>query len=91
MKTMDIITFSRHFYNSMYIPVRMFETGQAEFQLPDMSPALDPFLKYKEELLSTEQEISYLVTKQYIYYGIIRNLDKERNCIVIGPVTNIGP
>lgn len=89
MKNMDIITFFRHFYNSMYIPVRMFERGQAEFQLPDMSPALDPFLKYKEELLSTEQQISYLVTKQYIYYGIIRNLENERNCIVIGPVTNI--
>lgn len=85
----DIATFCRHLYNSMYIPVRIFVRGQVEFMLPDMSSSMDPFRSYKEELLSTGQQISYLVTKQFIYYGIIRNLEDESNCIVIGPVTNI--
>lgn len=89
MKSMDITTFCRHFHNSMYIPIRIYERGQEELIIPDMVSALDPFLKYKDELLNTSQPISYLITRQFIYYGIIRNLKNERNCIVIGPVTNI--
>lgn len=89
MKNIDILHLCRHIYHCINIPIRFLVDGKEEFMLPEMNQKLDPFSKYKEELLSTDQPLAFLTTKHFFYYGIVQDLKNENSCIVIGPLTNI--
>lgn len=88
MKTGDMQNFCIHFYNSTFIPIRYYESNEMIIQLPETDPGLDPFRPFYNNLFCQPQNVTYLITKQFVYYGIVKVSEQANNCFIIGPITN---
>jgi AraC-like DNA-binding protein len=58
-------------------------------QLPPADSALDIVPKYLEVLVNQPQSVTYIVTKQFLYIGIVKIDENKDSCVVIGPSTNV--
>lgn len=89
MKNKDVILFCNYLYNCTNIPIRFYEKDTLMLQLPPADSALDIVQKYLEVLVNQPQSVTYIVTKQFLYIGIVK-IDKNKDsCVVIGPITNV--
>ncbi len=89
MKERDIITFCNYFYYCTNIPLSYYSDSVQKLQLPTIPLNEDPFHKYYEMLISQSQMVTYVITKQFVCYGIVKNLSNASDCILIGPLSNI--
>lgn len=88
---MDLISsFCQTLYNCTYLPIHYYKNGQPELVLPDTGFPFDLATPHLPELLSKGQAISYLVTKEFHYVGLIQN-EQTGQGILIGPVVSITP
>ncbi len=89
MKNNDVILFCNYLYNCTNIPIRFYEKDTLMLQLPPADSALDIVQKYLEVLVNQPQSVTFLVTKQFIYIGIVKIDENKDSCVVIGPTTNV--
>lgn len=88
---MDSVSFfCQTLYNCTYLPMHYYKNGQLELTLPDTNFPFDLANPHLPELLSKRQTIAYLVTKEFHYFGLIRN-EQTGQDILIGPVISIPP
>lgn len=85
-----IYSFCKNLYNCTYIPIHYYKNGKLELVLPDTGFSFDLAAPHLPELLSRHQAVSYLITKESNYFGLIQNSD-EGQCILIGPIISIQP
>ena len=88
MSTSNLKLFCSHFYSSTFVPIRYYESNELMIQLPEMDSFLDPFKPYYDSLFCQSQNVTYMITKQFVYYGIVKVSEQINNCIIIGPITN---
>lgn len=88
---MDFIAlFCQTLYNCTYLPIHYYKNGQPELILPETDFPFDLARFHLAELVSRGEAISYLVTKEFHYFGLIQN-EQTGQCILIGPVISIPP
>ena len=88
---MDLISsFCKTLYNCTYLPIHYYKNNRPELVLPDTGFPFDLAERHLKELLSVEQPVSYLVTKEFHYFGLIQNKQTQQ-FVVIGPVISILP
>lgn len=85
-----IYSFCQTLYNCIYLPVHYYKNGQLELVLPDTGFPFDLAEYHLPELISQGQAVSYLVTKEFNYFGLIRN-DQTDQSVLIGPVISTLP
>lgn len=78
------------FYNSTFLPMHYFKNGECIKTFPTMDSSWDLIDVFLKELFQQEQEISYLVSGEFLYYGIVQN-KANKEAVIIGPVTCIRP
>ena len=69
--------------NMAVVPVRLYEGGELIFRNMPIELEVDPIEPHLEEILALKDNVSYLITEDYFYYGIV-NSDALK--LVIGPL-----
>ena len=69
--------------NMAIVPARLYEGSELVFRNMPIELEADPIEPHLEEILALEDNVSYLITEDYFYYGIV-NSDTLK--LVIGPL-----
>ncbi|MDE5931613.1 MAG: helix-turn-helix domain-containing protein [Lachnospiraceae bacterium] len=85
-----IYSFCQTLYNCTYLPIHYYKNSHLELVLPNTGFPFDMAGQHLSELISRGQAVSYLVTKEFNYFGLIQN-DKTGQGILIGPVISTRP
>lgn len=85
-----IYSFCQTLYNCIYLPLHYYKNGQLELILPDTGFPFDLAAHHLPELISKGQPVSYLVTREFNYYGLVQNNETGQR-ILIGPVITTRP
>ena len=85
-----IYSFCQTLYNCTYLPMHYYKNGHLELLLPNTGFSFDLAEHHLSELISKGQAVSYLVTKEFNYFGLIQN-NKTEQSILIGPVISTRP
>ena len=88
MNLNELKDFCTYFYGSSSIPIRVYHAQTMQLQLPIFDITFDPFTPYCSNLINQPQSVTYLITNQFIYYGLVKNLSEPDSCVIIGPLTN---
>lgn len=85
-----IYAFCQTLYNCIYLPIHYYKNGNLELVLPDTRFSFDLAALHLPELLSRQQAVSYLITKESDYFGLVQN-DHTGQYVLIGPVISTQP
>lgn len=85
-----IHSFCQTLYNCTYLPIHYYLNGQLNLVLPDTGFSFDLAAFHYPELLSNEKPVSYLITQEFNYFGLVQNSQTGQS-ILIGPVISIQP
>lgn len=85
-----IYAFCQTLYNCTYLPIHYFKYGKLQLVLPDTDFPFDLATPHLPDLCSKEQPVSYLITKEFHYLGLVWN-QKAEEMILIGPIISILP
>lgn len=86
----SVYAFCQTLYNCIYLPIHYYKNGQLQLVLPDTDFPFDLAAPHLPELCSRESPVAYLITKEFHYFGLVRN-QKTEQMILIGPVISILP
>lgn len=86
----SIYSFCQTLYNCIYLPIHYYKKEHLELALPNTGFPFDLAAPHLSELVSREQAVSYLVTKEFHYIGLVQN-EKTGQMVLIGPVISIAP
>lgn len=86
----NIYSFCQALYNCTYLPIHYFRYEQLQLVLPDTGFPFDLAIPHLPSLCSEKLPISYLITKESHYFGLVWN-QKTEQMILIGPVISILP
>lgn len=86
----SIYSFCQTLYNCTYLPIHYYKNGKLELILPNTGFSFDLAAPHLAELLSKQQAVSYLITRESHYFGLVQDSSKCQ-CILIGPVISIQP
>ncbi|MFU0828692.1 MAG: hypothetical protein ACFWTJ_14385 [Lachnoclostridium sp.] len=81
------LNFCNMFYNSFYIPLHYFGNNKLVLQLPVHELFYKLVSNYIQPLLKSERNITYLTTKDFSYYGIVKS-KSDSKYIIIGPIVS---
>ena len=82
----DLRKYCEYLYNSLSIPVYLYEDKELAVCYPPQEAYTFPLQRYLSDLLEADKEVSYVITQFFSYYGCIRVIERN-TCIVIGPVS----
>lgn len=90
MNEKSILEFCNHLYGLLSIPISYYNNNII-ITNPSYN-SLDYLLvkPYEKDLLSSKDLLSYLVTEEYLYYGMIK-IKNTNSCILIGPLSSTRP
>lgn len=79
--------FCFYFYQSICLPIYLFEGKEQVAHYPEYVKDLNPTPKYQAALLNSENKVDFIITKQFVYYGVIKITDTDFS-LLIGPVSS---
>ena len=85
-----IYSFCKTLYNCTYLPIHYYKNGQLKLVLPVTDYSFDLAGHHLAELISKGQEVSYLVTKDFNYFGLVQNTRTDQ-AVLIGPIISTRP
>jgi AraC-like DNA-binding protein len=83
----DIKKYCEYLYNSLYIPIYLYEYNELVACYPDQEKDTHPLPLYLSNLRETDKKITYTLTYFYSYYGCIK-IENGNSYIVIGPIND---
>lgn len=86
----SIYSFCQTLYNCTYLPMHYYKDEHLELTLPDTGAPFDLAVPYLPKLMGSHRPVSYLITKDFQYFGLVQNAETEC-CVLIGPVISIQP
>ena len=84
----DKILFLKSFFKCTYFPIHYFKNNHYVLTLPETNKEWSLIEKPTQSLLNTQQESTYIVSQNFLYYGIVRNFETNEY-VILGPITNI--
>ena len=85
-----LYSFCQTLYRCTYLPLHYYKNGALQLALPDTGFAFDMAEYHMTELSAGEKDVTYLVTKEFNYFGLVRNPQTGQS-ILIGPVVSLMP
>ncbi len=85
-----IYSFCKTLYNCIYLPIHYYRNDRLALVLPDTDFPFDLAAPHLPALVSDGRPVSYLATKEFHYFGLIRN-QKTGQSVLLGPVISILP
>lgn len=86
----SISSFCQTLYNCTYLPIHYYQNEHLALVLPDTGFPFDLAAPHLSELVSRGQAVTYFVTKEFHYIGLVQN-QKTGQMVLIGPVISILP
>lgn len=86
----SIYSFCQTLYNCTYLPIHYYKDAQLQLAVPDTGFPFDLAAPHLPELASREPAVTYLVTQEFHYIGLVQNR-KTGQMVLIGPVISIPP
>lgn len=83
---MNMTSYLNILYNSTYLPMQYYQNNVCKLSLPLEQASIHFVETFLNELISSEQKISYLTTKQFLYIGCVRNTDTNE-MVLVGPIS----
>lgn len=77
----------KNIFHGTFLPVHYYKNGICQLILPNTAPEWDMTETFRQTLIQTGQEMTYVISKEFLYYGIVRNF-KTEEMIIVGPVTS---
>ena len=81
----QILSLCRLFYDSTFVPLHVLEANSIVLGLPYDEPAHALPSRIMERLIENPASVSYLNTRDFIYFGLIKQTDSNVK-IILGPV-----
>ena len=75
-------------YHATYVPTHYYVKSNLKAVYPSLSLPDDYLEHYKDQLLSAQDNLLYLTTKEFAYFGFCRNPETGES-VVLGPVCSI--
>lgn len=86
----SISAFCQTLYNCTYLPMHYYKNDQLELVLPNADFSFDLATPYLHKLLEEQRPVSYLITKEFQYFGLVQN--PQTGCrVLIDPVISNQP
>lgn len=85
-----LYSFCQTLYRCTYLPLHYYKNGALQLALPDTGFAFDMAEYHMTELSAGEKDVTYLVTKEFNYFGLVRNPQTGQS-VLIGPVVSLMP
>ena len=73
------------FYNSTFLPIHYYKDSECLLSLPAVSRDFDLTEMFRIPLLDRETELDYVVSGEFLHYGLVRDFEKNEY-IIAGPV-----
>ena len=81
-------TFLSLLYNITFVPIHYFCEDNLVMSFPANELPVDLIASYKSFFTQTEEHVSYITTREFLYIGVVQNF-KTNETVIIGPVSNI--
>lgn len=81
----EMITYLKLIYQSIYLPMHYYKEGRCLLQIPIPEENFDFLEVFLPFLLQTEKHMHYMISNEFLYFGIVRNFS-TREDIILGPV-----
>ncbi|MNW38962.1 Multiple antibiotic resistance protein MarA [compost metagenome] len=85
----NISAILKHLYQSTLIPVYHYNKDQLVEAYPQQGQSTLPPLEYLVQLSSSQEQVAYLSTSFFAYYGMIKIVNSSDSVIIVGPVSQI--
>ena len=82
----DICRYLQIFYHSTFLPVAYYRQSELLAAYPDIHREWDLTETFRPLLLQKGTGLDHAVSSEYLFYGIVRNLDTDEY-IIAGPVS----
>ncbi|WP_459478886.1 hypothetical protein [Clostridium saccharoperbutylacetonicum] len=82
----DVKKYCEYIYSSFFIPIYIYENEELTLCYPIQKKYTLPPTAYLVKLWGMRNNLSYIITNFYSYYGCIQIKDSN-TCIVIGPIS----
>ncbi|MGN1192410.1 MAG: helix-turn-helix domain-containing protein [Dorea sp.] len=81
------IQYLKNLFQGTFLPLHYYQDSCCQLMLPEMEPSWDLTEVYVQTLLNTQKNITYLISKEFLYYGLVRN-PETGEFIIAGPITS---
>lgn len=85
----DALQYCTFFHNCTAIPVRYFDRDGLALQIPADEEFRVFFEPYQQPLATQPKLVNYLMTRQSMFYGIVKLRTDPQQCMVIGPLASV--
>lgn len=84
----NLFTYCEHLYGVIDVPIYYYKNNILMKQYPMIESNYSLIKPFEKELFSASRTVSYIITKQFLYYGIV-NVRSSNDRIILGPITSI--
>lgn len=81
-----MVAYLKLIYQSIYLPIHYYKNGECFLRLPQENEVFDFLDSFLHMLRESKKNIHYIVSNEFLYFGIIRNFSTAEE-IVVGPVS----
>ena len=81
------IQYFKNLFQGTFLPLHYYKNDCCQLILPEMEPSWDLTNVYVLPLQKIGKDVTYLISKEFLYYGIVQN-QETNEYLVVGPVTS---
>lgn len=81
------IQYLENFFQGTFLPIHYYKDNICHLLLPETEVSWDLTEIYTKSLLNTGKEITYIISKEFLYYGLARN-PATGEAIIAGPISS---
>lgn len=83
----ELKQFCFYFYHIQNLPIYLYQEHEKVLQYPELPEDINPITIYLKDIFSSNRDVFFLVTKQFVYYGIVKIKGTSLQ-LIIGPVSS---
>ena len=83
----DHLQYLKNLFQATFIPLHYYHGDTCQLMLPEMEESWDMTEVYRQTLLLKEKPLTYTISREFLYIGIVRNMNSGEY-ILVGPVTS---
>ena len=82
------IQYLKNFFQATFLPIHYYIDNDCYLTLPEIEPSWDLTQAFFVPLLQKEKEVCFMISKEFLYYGMVRNFH-TKEILLVGPIANI--
>ena len=78
----DMLAYLELFYRSVFAPIHYYCGDECFLALPAVKPEADLTAVYRKPLLEKNMPLDYVMSSNFLHYGIVRNFETSEYIIL---------